>query len=43
VDVGAVRRLNGLASACTEDLEDKGRWTLKLNPYRTNVKNRVSS
>ena len=30
MDVGAVRRLNGLASACTEDLEDKGTWILKL-------------
>jgi hypothetical protein len=31
VDVGAVQRLNGLASACMEDLEKKGTWILKLD------------
>jgi len=30
VDVRAVQRLNSLASACMEDLEDKGTWILKL-------------
>ena len=30
MDVSAVQRLDILASACMEDLEDRGRWILKL-------------